>query len=110
MDHVDPTNIIVMLVGNKCDLEDKRSVKSDDALAYSQRNNMAFMETSALDSTNVDKAFEKIVNLIYDQTIKNTESTKKSEQSVVGPTKKIESTREEKIRVQKDSQSKSGCC
>jgi hypothetical protein len=31
----------------------------DEAVAYSKANNLSFIETSALDATNVKKAFEK---------------------------------------------------
>lgn len=53
--------IIVMLVGNKTDLKKLREVKREDALIFSEQNNMALIETSALDSTNVDEAFQQLV-------------------------------------------------
>lgn len=98
-----------MLIGNKCDLAEKRVVKPEDGLAYSQKNSMAFMETSALDSTNVDEAFEKIVGQIYEQTVRSSSNIKLNDQAVVGPSKKIE-TGEEKIIIQKTQKKKSTCC
>jgi Ras-related protein Rab-11A len=43
-----------MLVGNKTDLKKLREVKKEDAATYAEQNKLAFIETSALDSTNVD--------------------------------------------------------
>ena len=54
-------NIIVMLVGNKSDLRHLRSVNADTATNYAQNNNLAFIETSALDSTNVELSFQKVI-------------------------------------------------
>ena len=62
--HADPS-IVVMLVGNKCDLKHLQAVLTDDAKAFAEQNNLAFIETSALDSTNVDLAFETILIEIY---------------------------------------------
>jgi hypothetical protein len=58
--HADPS-IVVMLVGNKCDLKHLQAVLTDDAKAFAEQNNLAFIETSALDATNVDLAFETIL-------------------------------------------------
>jgi len=62
--HADPS-IVVMLVGNKCDLKHLQAVLTDDAKTFAEQNNLAFIETSALDSTNVDIAFETILIEIY---------------------------------------------
>lgn len=60
-----PTHVIVMLVGNKLDLDFRRQVTKDEAVAYAKANNLSFIETSALDATNVKRAFEKIIGEIY---------------------------------------------
>lgn len=62
--HADPS-IVVMLVGNKCDLKHLQAVITDDAKSFAEQNNLAFIETSAMDSTNVDVAFETILIEIY---------------------------------------------
>merc|ERR1711976_1156470 len=49
-DHADP-NIVIMLVGNKGDLRPLRAVGQADALAFAEKHNLSFIETSALDST-----------------------------------------------------------
>lgn len=63
-DHAD-ANIVVMLVGNKSDLRHLRSVKTEDAQAYCEREGLSFIETSALEATNVEKAFQQTLTEIY---------------------------------------------
>jgi len=63
-DHAD-SNIVIMLVGNKSDLRHLRSVQTDDAQAFCEKENLSFIETSALESTNVEEAFKKILTEIY---------------------------------------------
>jgi len=58
-------NIVVMLVGNKCDLKNLRQVKVEDATAFAEKNSLAFLETSALDATNVETAFQRVVTEIF---------------------------------------------
>ena len=66
MDHADQ-NIVLLLVGNKNDLEDKREVGFEEAQQFAQQRGMAFIETSALDSTNVEQAFLQVITQIHDQ-------------------------------------------
>ena len=60
-DHSD-ANIVLMLVGNKSDLKHLRSVKTEEATQFAEKNGLAFLETSALDSSNVEAAFQKVVS------------------------------------------------
>lgn len=55
-------NIVVMLVGNKCDLKYLREVQTEAAKEFSEKNSLSFIETSALDSTNVETAFHTILS------------------------------------------------
>ncbi|XP_057184248.1 ras-related protein Rab-11B-like [Triplophysa rosa] len=63
-DHAD-NNIVIMLVGNKSDLRHLRAVPTDEARAFAEKNHLSFIETSALDSTNVEEAFKNILTEIY---------------------------------------------
>lgn len=63
-DHAD-ANIVIMLVGNKSDLRHLRAVPTDEAKAFAEKHNLSFIETSALDSTNVETAFHNILTEIY---------------------------------------------
>ena len=58
--HAHP-NIVIMLVGNKCDLKDRRAVIADEAKDFAEKNSMLFSEVSALDGTNVKDAFRSIL-------------------------------------------------
>ncbi|KAM5129847.1 ras-related protein Rab-25 isoform 1-T1 [Mantella aurantiaca] len=76
-DHAD-ASIIVMLVGNKSDLSDEsREVPSEEAKMYADSNGLLFIETSALDSTNVELAFETILRDIHRRVLKNKGETPK---------------------------------
>lgn len=63
-DHAD-SNIVIMLVGNKSDLRHLRSVQTEDSQAFCEKEGLSFIETSALESTNVELAFQKILTQIY---------------------------------------------
>lgn len=58
-------NLAVMLVGNKCDLRHFRAVSTEEAMQFAEENKLSFIETSALDSTGVDEAFQRTVTEIY---------------------------------------------
>lgn len=58
-------NIVIMLIGNKSDLGTLRAVPTEDAKEFAQRESLFFMETSALDATNVEPAFLTILTEIY---------------------------------------------
>ncbi|ORX90144.1 small GTPase [Basidiobolus meristosporus CBS 931.73] len=63
-DHAD-SNIVIMLVGNKSDLRHLRAVPTEEATQFATENQLSFIETSALDSSNVELAFQKILTEIY---------------------------------------------
>ncbi|KAL4310237.1 hypothetical protein GQ457_01G004170 [Hibiscus cannabinus] len=62
--HTD-SNIVIMLVGNKADLRHLRAVSTEDAKAFAEKENTYFMETSALESLNVENAFTEVLTQIY---------------------------------------------
>jgi Ras-related protein Rab-11A len=68
-DHAD-TNIVIMLVGNKSDLRHLRAVPTEEATDFASnllilkkiaKNGLSFIETSALDASNVELAFQNIL-------------------------------------------------
>jgi len=63
-DHADQ-NIVIMIVGNKSDLRHLRAVSVEEAKEFAEKNRLSFIETSALDSTNVETAFRSILTDIY---------------------------------------------
>ena len=50
-------NVYKILIGNKCDLEDKRKVTSDQGKEMAEQFGMKYIETSAKTAFNVDDAF-----------------------------------------------------
>ncbi|KAE8780321.1 Ras-related protein RGP1 [Hordeum vulgare] len=58
-------NIVIMLIGNKSDLGSLRAVPTEDAKEFAERESLFFMETSALEATNVEKAFMTGLEEIY---------------------------------------------
>ncbi|KAK4259710.1 hypothetical protein QN277_006016 [Acacia crassicarpa] len=63
-DHSD-ANIVVMLIGNKADLRHLRAVSTEDSKAFAEQESIFFMETSALESMNVEDAFMEVLTQIY---------------------------------------------
>ncbi len=57
--------MIILVIGNKCDLEEKREVTKEQGENKARFLEVAFMETSALSGENLDKAFEMMMNEIY---------------------------------------------
>jgi small GTP-binding protein len=60
----DPT-AVVLLVGNKCDLEPSRVVTLAEAEQYAQHHQLTYLETSALSGANVREAFVRVATQIY---------------------------------------------
>lgn len=58
-------NIVIMLVGNKIDLQDQRSVTTEEAKEFAQKEGLFFLETSALQATNVESAFQTVLTEIF---------------------------------------------
>ena len=51
-DHADP-NIVIMLVGNKCDLQDLRAVPTDEAREYASESRKAIATQISCDITDI---------------------------------------------------------
>ena len=63
-DHAD-SNIVIMMAGNKSDLNHLRSVSEEDGRNLAEAEGLSFLETSALEATNVEKAFQTVLTEIY---------------------------------------------
>uniref|UniRef100_A0A9I9CU08 Ras-related protein Rab2BV n=1 Tax=Cucumis melo TaxID=3656 RepID=A0A9I9CU08_CUCME len=63
-DHAD-SNIVIMMAGNKADLNHLRAVSAEDAQLLAEKEGLSFLETSALEALNVEKAFQTILLDIY---------------------------------------------
>lgn len=58
-------SIVVMLIGNKSDLAEKREVSLDDAVEFAEEQGLFFSEASALSGENVETAFLMLLEEIY---------------------------------------------
>ncbi|KAK9725734.1 hypothetical protein RND81_05G165200 [Saponaria officinalis] len=100
-------NIVMMLIGNKCDLASLRAVPIEDAKEFAERENLFFMETSALDSTNVETAFLTVLTEIYRTVSKKTLSAN-GDLDVTGNASLLKGT--QIIVPETNNQGKGGCC
>jgi len=64
-----------MILGNKCDMEDKRVISTEQGQKLAAEHDVAFMETSAKANINVEEAFTQIARAIK----------KKMDQKTVSP-------------------------
>lgn len=60
-------NMTIMLIGNKSDLEHRRAVSTKEGELFAQENGLVFMETSAKTAANVETAFIKTAENIYEK-------------------------------------------
>ena len=54
-------NILICLIGNKTDLEEKREVSYEEGKNFAEENNLLFFETSAKDGKNIQEIFLKVL-------------------------------------------------
>ncbi|XP_055984819.1 ras-related protein Rab-39B [Sorex fumeus] len=64
--HVQPYQIVFVLVGHKCDLDTQRQVTRHEAEKLAAAYGMKYIETSARDAINVEKAFTDLTRDIYE--------------------------------------------
>ena len=62
--HAQP-NMVILLIGNKNDLEHRRAVTTEEGKAFADANGLLFMETSAKTAYNVEQAFLKTAEEIH---------------------------------------------
>ena len=61
------TNMTIMLIGNKKDLEAKRQVTTVEGEEFARKHNLIFLETSAKTAANVEHAFMETAQRIYEK-------------------------------------------
>jgi Ras-related protein Rab-2A len=60
-------NIMITLVGNKCDNERTREISYDEGKKLAESNNMGFFETSAKTGHNIKELFMNLTSVIYEK-------------------------------------------
>ena len=99
-----PKTVLIVLIGNKIDLEDKRIISYDEGKDFASKNDLLFMETSAKTGERVDEIFEISAKEI-DKKMRENYYDLKSETCGIkeGKTNKINLNTEK-------SKDKKGCC
>eukprot|EP00953_Heterococcus_sp_UTEX-ZZ885_P022130 12277-Heterococcus_DN1.PRE.3 len=59
------SNMVIMLIGNKSDLEQRRAVSYKEGEQFATENGLIFLETSAKTAANVEDAFMNTAQKIY---------------------------------------------
>ena len=58
-------NCVIYLIGNKIDLSNQRQITKTEAENFAQKENIVYLETSALKNLNVNDVFTSLLNNIY---------------------------------------------
>ena len=83
-DHAD-SNIVIMMAGNKSDLNHLRAVSEQDGQALAETEGLSFLETSALEAFNIEKAFQTILTEIYHIISKKALATQEAAAAAASP-------------------------
>ena len=60
-------NILICLIGNKIDLEDKREVTFEEGENFAKENNLLFFETSAKNGNNINEIFLETAKILMNK-------------------------------------------
>lgn len=63
----DDEDLVIMIIGNKSDLEEEREVTKEQGLDFAKKMNSFFMETSAKDFINVSESFSQLIDVILER-------------------------------------------
>ena len=78
------TDMKTMMIGNKIDLKDERTVSTEEALEKAKLLELPLMEASALDSTNVKQAFYDLLKEMYKEVKKTIDVVEQAEKQNEG--------------------------
>ena len=102
--------ISVVLVGNKTDLESERKISLEQGKEKAELFKLAFIETSALNGNNIEKAFNELISDVF----KNHYSLMDNKSNIKLNDKGISleniDGKEEKEEVKEEPIPKKGCC
>ncbi|KAF4659614.1 Ras- protein Rab-2A [Perkinsus chesapeaki] len=101
-------NMVIMLIGNKCDLE-RREVSYEEGARFAKENNLIFLETSAKTAQNVEEAFLQTARKIYENILAGVYDLSNESHGIkVGLP--ASSTNVAELQNQRYNQSNGGCC
>ncbi|OHT03763.1 Ras family protein [Tritrichomonas foetus] len=82
-------NAMILLVGNKIDLEDKRQIQPDVAEQFAKDNLLVYVETSALTGHNIKETFERVAHGLFDLVKTNKLNVKSAAQANAVPKERV---------------------
>ena len=88
-------NMTMLLIGNKCDLDNQRQVTKEQGEEKAKAFKVAFLETSASSGENLDVAFEMILKEVYSKCKNELDEEDRMEEMQIG--KEIDLTKEKKV-------------
>lgn len=71
-------NVYKILIGNKCDLEDKRQVTYEQGQEMAEQYGMKYIETSAKSAYHVEEAFVTMTKEVINQNAEKEKAMKKN--------------------------------
>ncbi|GAU12812.1 hypothetical protein TSUD_72990 [Trifolium subterraneum] len=75
-------DMVVILVGNKCDLGESREVEEEEGKEFAETEGLCFMETSALKNLNVEQVFLQMITKILEITSQRSLEAKMDEKPI----------------------------
>eukprot|EP01118_Nematostelium_gracile_P004645 TRINITY_DN154_c0_g2_i1.p1 TRINITY_DN154_c0_g2~~TRINITY_DN154_c0_g2_i1.p1 ORF type:complete len:223 (-),score=58.33 TRINITY_DN154_c0_g2_i1:154-777(-) len=91
--------MVIMLIGNKTDLEHKRAVTYEEGRLFAEDHGLIFMETSAKTAANVDEAFLQTAKKIYEKVKEGVVDMEPTHQ-----------TKKQTANINEERKQESGCC
>ena len=93
-------NLIMIIIGNKNDLEEERQVTKEEGEEKAKSFGCAFLETSALSGDNIEMAFELMVSSVFEKYKKDSNNEEQFGSAIDG----------KDLNAGKSNNNKKGCC
>ena len=101
----------IIIVGNKCDLDDKRQVSYEEGKKFASENGTSFIETSARQKINIIEAFSETSKMVLAKIDSGIIDLTNERHGVKpGNISGIEYSSEKLKKKQQSYQNSSGCC
>ena len=100
----------IILVGNKCDLEDQRKIYMEDAVEFAGNRGLPLKEVSAKTGEGVEETLNMLVDRIIDISYEDMQQRKEQEELMVGSEEKpVKIDKRSVLEAQKKDRPKKSC-